>query len=140
MIEDPLRTHAVFRDCKMNPHGLVCEPMLMGQPPVIPQLEQRPSRFPLWWVLGVNCIALGLTIQFYWVPKGMPIRPMAYAFWMFVLMFAGLAGIPIVLPTLRKHPTWVWPWIVVFLSVSPFPLTRLIFDHAQHLRGFILEP
>jgi hypothetical protein len=67
----------------------------MKQPPIISEYQQRPSRFPLWWVLGVNLAVVLLTIQFYWVPKGMGIRPMGWTAWMFMLTFAGLVGIPI---------------------------------------------
>jgi hypothetical protein len=111
----------------------------MKQPPIISEYQQRPSRFPLWWVLGVNLAVVLLTIQFYWVPKGMGIRPMGWTAWMFMLTVAGLVGIPIVWPTLRRHRRLFWPKLVVIGSLSPLPIAMLIFSHAQHLRGFILE-
>ena len=111
----------------------------MKQPPIISEYQQRPSRFPLWWVLGVNLAVVLLTVQFYWVPKGMGIRPMGWTAWMFMLTVAGLVGIPIVWPTLRRHRRLFWPKLVVIGSLSPLPIAMLIFAHAQHLRGFILE-
>jgi hypothetical protein len=71
---------------------------------------------------------------------GKEIRPMGDAVLIFMLMLAGLAGILLALPTLFKQRRLVWPWFAVALSVCPYPLFMLIFYHAQHLRGFVLEP
>jgi hypothetical protein len=107
---------------------------------LLPGMVPRASRFPLWWVIGVNVIAALLMVQFYWVPRGAEIRPMGPAYWGAMLVIAGLVGIPMVLPTLWRHRQLVWPWLVVVLSISPFPLMMLIFQSAQHFREFILEP
>jgi len=109
----------------------------MEQSPII---LQKASRFPLWWVLAVNFAVAFLAIRYYWVPKGAEIRPMGDAVLMFMLMLAGLIGILFVLPTLFRHRRLVWPWFVVVLSLCPYPLFMLIFHHAEHVRGFILEP
>jgi hypothetical protein len=108
--------------------------------PVIQSDQQRPSRFALWWVIAVNCAVVPLAIRYYSVPKGMEIRPMGDALLIFMLTVAGLAGIPLALLALFKHRWLIWPWFVVVLSVCPYPLFMLIFYHAQHVRGFILEP
>ena len=52
----------------------------------------------------------------------------------------GLAGILLVLPALFRHRRLVWPWCAIALSLCPYPLFMLILHHAQHVRGFILEP
>ena len=112
----------------------------MEEPPIIWEIRQRPSRFPLWWVLVINGLEFLLTIQFYWVPRGTRIRPMAWAFWVFFLAIAGLAAIPMILPTLRRQPRMFWPWIVVVLALTPFPLARGMYGYAERLCGFISEP
>jgi hypothetical protein len=112
----------------------------MNVPPVISEIPKRPSRFPLWWVLAVNGLEFLLTIQFYWVPRGTPIRPMAWALYVFMLAFAGLVAIPMILPTLRKQPRLIWPWIVFVLAFTPYPLAIGIYDHAERVCGFISEP
>jgi hypothetical protein len=112
----------------------------MNVPPVISEIPKRPSRFPLWWVLGINLLEFLLTIQFYWVPSGARIRPMAWALYVFMLAFAGLVAIPLILPTLRKQPRLIWPWIVLVLAFTPYPIAGIMFHHAQQVCGFILEP
>lgn len=112
----------------------------MEQPPVILPSERSPSRFPLWWVLGANGLVLLITIPFYWVPSGARLRPMAWAMWVFMLALAGLFGLILVLPTLRRHRQLAWPWFVVVLALTPYPLALALIHHAEHLRKFILEP
>jgi hypothetical protein len=109
-------------------------------PPVIPQIQHRPSRFPLWWVLAINGLEFLLTIPFYLVPRGTPIRPMGWALYVVVLAFAALAAVPMVVPTLRRNPRMVWPWIVLVLALTPFPLARGMYWHAERVCGFISEP
>jgi hypothetical protein len=102
--------------------------------------EHDPDRFALWWVLAVNGAVVLLAIRYYSVPKGAGIRPMMDGLLLLILMVAGLGGIPLVLPTLREHRWLIWPKFVVVLSLCPYPLFMLIFHHAKHLRGFVLEP
>jgi hypothetical protein len=111
----------------------------MDIPPVIPQIQQRPSRFPLWWVLVINCLEFLLAIQFYWMPRGTRIRPMVWAGYVFVLAAFGLGAIPMILPTIRRHPRLIWPWLVLVLSLTPFPLADSIYFHAKKVRGLISE-
>jgi hypothetical protein len=112
----------------------------MDIPPGIPQIQQQPSRFPLWWVLAINCLEFLLTVQFYWIPRGTPIRPMAWALYIFVLAIAGLAAIPMILPTIRRQPRLIWPWFVLVLSLTPYPLADGMYFHAEKVCGFISEP
>jgi uncharacterized membrane protein (DUF106 family) len=70
----------------------------------------------------------------------MEIRPMAWAFWVFVLAFAALIAIPLLLPTLCKQPRMVWPWVALILALTPYPLASGMYDHAEKVCGFISEP
>jgi hypothetical protein len=112
----------------------------METPPLVSLIERRPSRFPLRWVLVINCLEFLLTIQFYWIPRGTPIRPMAWAYYVFMLAVAALVAIPLILPTLCKQPRLIWPWVVVVLAFTPYPLADGMFICAQKVCGFILEP
>jgi len=112
----------------------------MEIPPTIPIIQQRPSQFPLWWVVVVNGLVCLLMIQFYWVPRGAQIRPMGCALFVVMLTFVGLVAIPVIVPTLWRRPRMVWPWVALFLALTPFPLAQIILWHAQKVCGFILEP
>jgi hypothetical protein len=112
----------------------------MNISPVIPQSQPKLSRFSMWWVIAVNCATALLAIRYYSIPTGMEIRPMGDAVLLFVLIVCGLIGIPLVLPTLFKHRRLIWPWLVVSLSLCPYPLFMLIFHHVEHVRRFVLEP
>jgi len=112
----------------------------MNVPPVISEIPKKPSLFPLWWALAVNVLAFLLTVQFYWVPSGARIRPMGWAMFVFILAFAGLAAIPMLTPALKIRPRLTWPWVVFILAITPFPLSQLMFHHAERVCHFIVEP
>ena len=112
----------------------------MEQPPIIRQYRSQRSLFPLWWVLVINALEFILTIQFYWVPRGTPIRPMAWSAYVFLLAVAGLRGVPMAFPTLRRSPSLIWPWLVMILAFTPYPLALGMYKHAERVRGFISEP
>jgi hypothetical protein len=96
----------------------------------------QSPRFPLTWVCVLNFIAVLSTVPFYWVSKGGKIDGDVYACCMLALIAAALLGIPMVLLAALTNRRVVWPVAVVILSVSVYPLAKLIFNHAQHLRGF----
>jgi len=103
-------------------------------------LPQSP-RFPLLWVLAMNGAAVLSTVWLYWVPKGAEINVSVpvYSFCLVILIVADLLGIPMVLLAFLTQRRVVWSWAVVVLSFSVIPLVKLIFYHAQHLRGFTLR-
>jgi|GEM_PF-3565824 len=112
----------------------------MDKPPGNVLIERRPSRFPLWWAVGANGLVFLLTIQFYWVPRGLPIRPMGWAYWVFMIAIGGLAVIPLALPALWRCRRLAWAWFAVALALTPLPLATAMLHHAESVRGFILEP
>jgi len=112
----------------------------MQQPPVIGPPEQRPSRFPFWLAVGANAANFLLSIQFYFVPSGARIRPMAWAMWVFCFAVAGFIALPLILPAMRKGQRRFWPWLTVVLALTPFPLASAMLHHAAKVRGFFLSP
>lgn len=112
----------------------------MEQPPVIPQTEQRTSLFPLWLAAGANVANFLLSIQFYFVPSGSHIRPMAWAFWVFCIAVGGFVALPLVLPAIRRHHRRFWAWLTVVLALTPFPLASAMLHHAARMKGFFLAP
>lgn len=101
----------------------------------------QSPRFPLSWVLVLNFLAVLSMVPFYWVSKGAQIAQIGVDVWgwcVLALIAAALLGIPMVLLAVLTNRRVVWPWAVVVLSVSVLPLVKLIFNNAQHLRGFVL--
>jgi len=112
----------------------------MEQPPVISQPEQRTTRLPLWLAIGANVANFLLSIQFYFVPSGAHIRPMAWAFWVFCIAVGGFVALPLVLPAIRRRQQRFWSWLTVVLALTPFPLASAMLHHAARVRGFFLGP
>jgi hypothetical protein len=112
----------------------------MEQPPVIPQTEQRTSLFPLWLAVGANAANFLLSIQFYFVPSGSNIRPMAWASLVGCIAVGGFVALPFVLPAIRQRHRRFRAWLTVVLAITPFPLASAMLHHAAGMRGFFLAP
>ncbi|MFA6563576.1 MAG: hypothetical protein WCV00_16845 [Verrucomicrobiia bacterium] len=110
----------------------------MEKPPIIQQPEPPPSRFPLWLALGANAANFLMSIQFYFVPSGAHIRPMAWGLWVIVVGLGGSIALPLVFDVNRRHWRKVWPWLTVLLALTPFPLAMAMLAHASKVRGFFI--
>jgi hypothetical protein len=106
----------------------------------ISQIQQPSSWFPFCWALAANAANYYLSIQFYWVPSGSHIRPMAWTVWVFSVAVLGIAAIPMVLMTMRQHQRRFWLWCTVVLVLTPLPLALAMRHHAAKVRGFMLAP
>jgi hypothetical protein len=104
------------------------------------EFQNGKPMFPLWGVLFANILVFGLSLPFYWVPEGTPIRPMAWAFWVFIIAAAAIVSIIVAIPLLRKNQGRWWVWLAILLSVTPYPLGVSMLHHASHLRHLFLEP
>jgi len=112
----------------------------MVQPPVIATLEHWTSRVPLWLAVGANVANFFLSIQFYSVPSGVHIRPMAWASFVLGIAAIGFVALPLVLPDLRRKQPRFRLWLTVVLALTPYPLACAMLQHAARVRGFFLAP
>jgi hypothetical protein len=110
----------------------------MEQPLVIAPHEQKTSRVPLWLAVGANVANFFLSIQFYFVPSGARLRPMAWAFWVLCIAVGGLIALPLVLLSIRRDQRRFWSWLTLVLALTPFPLAAAMLHHAAKVRGFSL--
>jgi hypothetical protein len=102
------------------------------------QNEAPVSRLPLWWVLIVNGLVIANSIPFFFLPRGTGVRPMGSGMFLFMLVFAGFAGI--ILGMRRCYERMPYQWAVILLGFTPLPLGALLFLIARLICGFVVEP
>jgi hypothetical protein len=102
--------------------------------------DQIDSRLPLWMAIIANALSLTLTLQFFWLPADVHIRPMGWYAWIFFIGVGALLVLPLVLFNLRRLRGRSWPKYAVMLALTPIPVALLIERLAHWLVGYQYSP
>lgn len=89
-------------------------------------------------LLGIGLVVFYST-QFLSIPRGTPIRPMAWAAFMFFIAFFSLVfGLPSSVYSFKKNPKWVGITGLA-LSLAPFPLSSALLNGIAAICGLMIE-
>jgi len=111
----------------------------MRSPPPLPYRPRWIGWLALLLAVALNCALATSCVQFFDVPKGAFIRPMAWAFWNLLLWacgFAGIVGIAVVAAAVQR--TFVLSSLAITLAVLAFFVPGWLLNLAARLNGFVV--
>jgi hypothetical protein len=115
---------------------------------VTPESEFSPKRLERyrqwgWLGLTVGLVGLGVVslpaVEFFFLPAGTPVRPMAWACLVMISAFVTLlVGLPCAIVGFRGGQKLVCTFALI-LAFAPWPAARMILQLASRICGIIIE-